>query len=119
MSNFETFKLSRPLKTHNGDVTELTLIEPEGGVYLQYGDPYTVQKQYDADGKMIDVIIQYSKDNNRAMMGFLVNMVQPRMDDVVLSRICASDYRRLREAATNILFLGVQSLDPPKPSDAQ
>ena len=33
----ETFKLSRPLKTHSGEITALTLREPTAGAFIDYG----------------------------------------------------------------------------------
>ena len=36
-----TVKLSKPLETHNGAITELTLTEPDAGLVLTHGLPWT------------------------------------------------------------------------------
>ncbi len=113
----ETFKLSRPLKTHNGEITELTLQEPTARAFVIYGDPFKLKPIKNEDGESEGVSFIY--DNNRAFMSFLVDMVVEKgVDDLLLSSITARDFHMLRSVATNIILLGVQDANFTNPSDA-
>jgi hypothetical protein len=71
----------------------------------------------DHDGEPAGVTFVY--DNNKAFMGFLVDMIAEKgVDDLTLNAISASDFHRLRSLATNIILLGVQDKNFTSPSDA-
>lgn len=112
----ETFKLSRPLKTHSGEVSEITMREPTGKSFIDHGEPFTLKPRVDANGEPDGVLIEYT--NNKAMMGFIADMIEPRVDDLVLQGIGASDYQRLRAIAANIILAGVQDKNPTEPPAA-
>jgi hypothetical protein len=112
----ETFKLSRPIKTHSGDLTELTLQEPSARSFVNYGEPFTLKPVKADDGEPAGV--QFVYDNNKAFMGFLTDMVVEKVDDLLLQSISASDFHRLRSVATNIILLGVQDKNFTEPSAA-
>lgn len=107
----ETFSLSRPLKTHGGDLTALTLQEPTAGAFVDYGEPFTLKPRKGEDGEQDGVTFVY--DNNKAFMRFLVDMIAEKgIDEIVLKGMSASDFQRLRGLATNIILLGVQDQRP-------
>lgn len=107
----ETFNLSRPLKTHSGEVTALTLQEPTAGAFVDYGEPFTLKPRKGEDGEPDGVSFVY--DNNKAFMRFLVDMIAEKgIDEIVLKGMSASDFQRLRGLATNIILLGVQDQRP-------
>jgi hypothetical protein len=62
----ETFKLSRPLKTHSGELAELTLQEPTARAFVAYGEPFTLKPVKGDDGESAGVTFVY--DNNKAFM---------------------------------------------------
>ncbi|MGY3514173.1 hypothetical protein [Bradyrhizobium lupini] len=111
----ETFTLSRPLKTHNGDVLALTLQEPTAGAFVDYGEPFTLKPRKGDNGEADGVTFVY--DNNKAFMRFLVDMIAEKgVDDLVLKSLSASDFQRLRGIATNIILLGVPDKNFTAPS---
>lgn len=113
----ETFKLSRPIKSHNGELNELTIQEPTARAFVTYGEPFTLKPLKGDDGEPAGVTFVY--DNNKAFMGFLVDMVVEKgVDDLLLNSLSASDFHRLRSLATNIILLGVQDKNFTSPSDA-
>lgn len=116
MTTTETFKLSRPIKTHGGELAELTLQEPTARAFVTYGEPFTLKTVKGDDGEPAGVSFVY--DNNRAFMGFLTDMVVEKVDDLLLQSITASDFHRLRSIATNIILLGVQDTNFTEPSAA-
>lgn len=109
--NTETFSLSRPLKTHNGEINTLTLQEPTAGAFIDYGEPFKLVPRKSADGEPEGVSFVY--DNNKALLRFLVDMIQEKgIDEIVLKGMTASDFQRLRGLATNVILLGVQDERP-------
>lgn len=111
----ETFRLSRPLKTHSGELATLTLQEPTAGAFVDYGEPFTLKPRKGEDGEPDGVSFVY--DNNKAFMRFLVDMIAEKgIDEIVLKGISASDFQRLRGAATNIILLGVPDKNFTAPS---
>ncbi|KYK44305.1 hypothetical protein A1D31_36780 [Bradyrhizobium liaoningense] len=107
----QTFTLSRPLKTHNGEVLTLTLQEPTAGAFIDYGEPFTLKPRKNDDGEPDGATFVY--DNNKAFVRFLVDMIAEKgVDDLILKSISASDFQRLRAIATNIILLGVQDERP-------
>jgi hypothetical protein len=100
----ETYTLSQPLKTHSGEVATLTLQEPTGRAFVEYGEPFNVENTYDESGKVTYVKFVY--DNNRALLRFLGDMVEPKMDDIILSSMQSSDFVRLRAIAAHLIYMG-------------
>lgn len=112
----ETFALSRPLKTHNGEITSITLKEPTAAAFVNNGEPFTLVPRLNAAGEQDGIVFKF--DNNKAFMGFLSEMTEPRLDDLVLSAMSASDFQRVRIVAANIIMLGVPDRNPTEPSAA-
>lgn len=107
----ETFNLSRPLKTHSGELATLTLQEPTAGAFVDYGEPFTLKPRKGVDGEPDGVSFVY--DNNKAFMSFLVDMIAEKgLDGLILKGMSTSDFLRLRGLATNIILLGVQDQRP-------
>jgi hypothetical protein len=71
----ESFALSRPLKTHSGEVQTLTLKEPTARSFMDHGEPFTLKPRYNTAGEQDGVTFEYT--NNKALMGFLCDMVEP------------------------------------------
>lgn len=110
----ETFTLSRPLKTHDGEVTTLTLQEPTARAFVEYGEPFKLQSLDDVNSEKNRLIFVF--DNNRAFMRFLTDMVTPKVDDLILSSISASDFQRLRAVAAPIILAGFPEKNFTEPS---
>lgn len=110
MSITETFSLSRPLKTHDGEVSILTLHEPTAGAFIDYGEPFKLKPIKTEDGEPDGVEFVY--DNNKAFVRFLVDMIGEKVDEIILKGLSSSDFQRLRGVATNIILLGVQDQRP-------
>jgi hypothetical protein len=105
----ETFTLSRPLKTHNGEVIELKLREPRAGAFVRYNDPFKVKPLRDAAGEPEGFEYEF---NNKQMLQFLAEMTG--IDDLLLQDMSASDFMRLRVAAANLILLSVPDRDPSR-----
>jgi hypothetical protein len=105
--NTQTFTLSRPLKTHNGEVTELKLREPRAGSLVKYNDPFKVKPVKGDDGETEGFEFEF---NNKPMMQFLADMTG--IDDIVLSGLSTSDFMRVRLVAANIVLMGISDKNP-------
>ena len=106
------FKLSKPIVTHNGEVTELTVNEPSARPFIKYGEPFKgrwVPRPTEKDPDAEEYDITY--DNNAVFMKFLADMIEPKIDDMLLQNISASDFRVLRTLATRVL-LGMATGNP-------
>jgi hypothetical protein len=113
----ETFALSRPTKTHNGELEKLTLREPTAGAFIEYGEPFTLKARKGQDGEPDS--FEFVFDNNKALLRFLADMiVEKGVDDILLKSISASDFRLLRIIAANIILVGVQDKNFTAPSAA-
>lgn len=113
----ETFTLARPLKTHNGELIALTLQEPTARAFVTYGEPFTLKPIKGDDGEPAGVSFVY--DNNKALMGFLVDMIAEKgVDDILLNSLSSSDFHRIRSLASMIILAGVQDKNFTSPSDA-
>lgn len=111
----ETFTLSRPLKTHSGELLALTLQEPTCRAFVEYGEPFKVVPIKGEDGSAEGVSFVY--DNNKALMRWLSDMVVEKgVDEIVLKGMTASDFYQLRGMATNIILLGVSDKNFTAPS---
>jgi hypothetical protein len=101
----ETVKLSRPLKTHDGDKTVLTLREPTAKLFFDYGEAFKVKVTIGDDGKQhIDFTF-----NDSIMKKYLSSMTG--VDDLVLSDLRAADYVELRGRAA-WMVVGVSGSNP-------
>jgi hypothetical protein len=95
--NDNVFKLSRPLHTHKGDVTEITLKEPTAGTFIRAkGDPFKL--------RFIDGKPDYDFDS-AASMAFLCEMTG--LDQIVLEALPGCDFIGLRYALVNVIAEGL------------
>lgn len=105
-----TFKLSKPLRTHNGEVIELTLQEPTAGAFIDYGEPFKVRPRKGKDDEPGSVDFDY---DSKTFVRFLVDMiVEKGIDDIILKSLSARDFYQLRGRATDIILLGAQDQNP-------
>lgn len=103
MTKSITIKLSEPLMTHKGEVSELELKEPKGRSFVAHGEPFT---QHIKDGSFS------TEYHNESMMRFLADMCG--VDSVLLGNMNATDYRNARDAAT-WLIIGIAGDYPSQP----
>ena len=76
-----SFKLTSPLKTHKGEIAELTLKSPKGRTFLNNAAPY--EFCYDAQGGYRTTY------NTKAMFAFLSDM--SGLDTIILEEIDGCD----------------------------
>jgi hypothetical protein len=98
-----TFKLSEPLKTHEGEVMELKLKTPKTRLLVKYDDPFKLVPLKDSDD------FEYVW-NQKAMMAFASDM--SGIDELILSNLPISDYWRLRQEIANIILGLVSNKNP-------
>jgi hypothetical protein len=103
--NTETVKLSRPLKTHGGEVSEITLKEPLARSFFNHGEPFKVKVLTDDKGESL---VDFDFFNN-VIAKFLVDMTG--LDDLVLSSLRAVDYMSVRTRAAHMI-IGVAGNSP-------
>ena len=109
----ETFTLSRPLKTHSGDISALTLKEPTAGAIIDYGDPFTLKPRYNAAGEQDGFTYEF---HNKILVQFLVDMIAESVDDLLLKGISTSDFLQLRARAAHLIMAGEPDRNFSKPS---
>ena len=102
-----TFKLSSPLKTHDGEITEIKLKEPRASSLVKYNDPFKVKPIKDESGETEGFEFEF---NNKPMMLFLSDMTG--IDDILLSNLSVSDFMRVRLVAANIVLMGISDKNP-------
>lgn len=103
----ETFKLSAPIKTHEGVVNELKLKSPKARLIVKHGDPFTIRAVKNAKGETESHEYVY---DNAAMMQFAADMTGA--DEIVLSDLSVADFMRLRSAITNTILGLVPDKNP-------
>jgi Phage tail assembly chaperone proteins, E, or 41 or 14 len=103
--NVETVTLSRPVKAHGGEISEIKLKEPTARSFFQHGEAFKVKVTTD-DAGASNVEFEY---NNAIMAKFLSDMAG--LDDIVLSTLRASDYMQLRTRAA-YMIIGVSGQNP-------
>jgi hypothetical protein len=103
--NTETVTLSRPVKAHGGEVSEITLKEPLARSFFNHGEPFKVKVTVDDKGES-DVDFTFF---NNVIVKFLVDMTG--LDDIVLSGLRAVDYVTLRTRAAHMI-IGVAGANP-------
>lgn len=102
MSNETIVNLSRPLKTHKGEVTSLTLKEPSARDFINAKvDPFKIK----FDGDRVEYIF-----DNAATLSFLSSMTGH--DTMVLDLLSAADFMKLRMQMVNVIAMGVGDRDP-------
>ena len=104
--NTETVTLSKPLKTHSGEVTTITLKEPTAKSFFDHGEPFKVRVTGDDGDERVEFDF-----NNAVLKRFLSDMTG--YDDLILSSLRASDYTALRQRAVNMI-VGVAGKNPPE-----
>lgn len=102
-----TFKLSSPLKTHAGVVTELKLKPPKARLIINHGDPFKIQSVRNEAGEVEGHEYAF---NNKAMAEFAADMTG--VDTIVLSDLSVSDFMRLRRAITDLVLEVVGDKNP-------
>ena len=98
---FETIKLSKPLQTHGGTVTELGLKEPTARCFFEYEEPFTIRFR---EGKYE---IEY---RNAAMFNFIAHMAN--VDPIILKDMDGRDFMKARVAVSDYL-IGLTGVDNP------
>ena len=109
-----TIKLRRPLKTHSGEVSEITLNEPSARAFIRYGEPFKtrwVADPTEADPENRRLEVDY---NNGVMVKFLADMIEPKVDDLILEKLTAVDYQIVRSCAFDVI-VGVAGERPTQP----
>jgi tail assembly chaperone E/41/14-like protein len=101
----DIFKLSSPIKTHNGEVSEVKLKEPTARSFFSHGEPFKVKVLSDDKGESL-VDFDF---NNAVFAKFLADMTG--LDDIVLSSLRAVDYVQLRTRASHMI-IGVAGTNP-------
>jgi Phage tail assembly chaperone proteins, E, or 41 or 14 len=96
--NTETVTLSRPIKAHGGDVSEIKLKEPTARSFFSHGEPFKVKVLTDDKGESL-VDFDF---NNAVFAKFLSDMTG--LDDIVLSGMRAVDYVGLRARAAHMII---------------
>lgn len=97
--------LSKPLKTHSGEVSSLTLKDPEANSFFNHGEPFKVRVISDeANGDRVDF-----EFNNAVFKKFLADMTG--VDEILLGRLRAVDFLTLRTRAAHAI-IGVAGLNP-------
>ncbi len=91
-----TVTLSKPLKTHNGETTSITLKEPTARLFFEYGEPFKIKP--DSDGNLETTY------NNAVFSKFLASMTG--IDDILLGSLTTADYVKLRYIATSLIMSG-------------
>ena len=83
-----TYKLEKPLVTHDGDVTQLKLKSPTGLYFLRHGVPF--QTVHETEGEMTRFQIRY---DSKICMAWLSDMTD--IDVPVLEMVSAYDLNEL------------------------
>ena len=79
------FHLSKPISTHDGEVSKLELKLPTARSFIKAGVPYSTVSERADDGTVRDEF----RFNTKAMFSFLTDMTG--YDDIVLASIPAVD----------------------------
>ena len=94
------FKLSKPIQTHGGEVSELTLREPTARSFMNHGEPFKVRIITNADDSQH---VEFDFDN-KIMSKFLADMIEEKVDDLLLGGLRTSDYLSLRMRGAEIII---------------
>jgi hypothetical protein len=107
MSKTVTVKLDREIQTHRGPKAEIELKEPLARDFRMFGEAVKVIPLSDDR-----VSFEYRDD---ARLKYLASM--SGLDGALLDNLSASEYLKLRGAATNLIF-GIAGERPLAPSAA-
>ena len=105
--NSQIVTLSEPLKTHDGDVTTITVNEPRAKSFFDHGEPFKT-RVIAVEGQPDQIEFEY---NTAILRKFLMDMTG--IDDLILGKVTARDFFALRNATTN-LIMGVAGQNPTK-----
>ena len=101
---FHTFALTTPLKTHDGEVTELKLRYPKARAFIRIGVPFTNVVERTEDGATRTSL----NFDAKKMMSFVADM--SGVDDIVLGNIEGEDVMPLFYTLTAMLSGGGDKL---------
>lgn len=93
----ETVPLTRPIKAHGGEISEIKLKEPTARLFFSHGEPYKLKVKLDNEG---DADVDFTFFNN-VIAKFLVEMTG--LDEIVLSSLSAYDYTNVRRRAVHMI----------------
>lgn len=88
------FTLSKPLKTHKGDVSTLTLKEPTARSFVNHGEPFKVKITGEGNAEF--------EFFAKPSLGFLCDSTG--LDEIVLSAMSGADFWRARQAMAGLMF---------------
>jgi hypothetical protein len=94
----ETVTLTRPIKTHKGEISEITLSEPTARSFFNHGEPFKVKVLSDEKGESLVDFVFF----NDVVAKFLVDLTG--LDEIVLSSLRAVDYMNLRTKAAHMII---------------
>src|SRR5258707_15281647 len=97
MTGTETVTLSRPIKSHNGEISEITLKEPTARSFFSHGEPFKVKVLTDDSGTILEFDFF-----NSVIAKFLTDMTGH--DDIILSSLRAADFIHLRSRAAYMII---------------
>jgi hypothetical protein len=96
MTEDTTYKLIKPLQTHQGEVNSLTLKYPTARSFMNHGTPFTVIREGDEDNPRIEF-----KFNTKPMFKFIADMTG--LDELTLADIHGTDVMPLFWQVANML----------------
>lgn len=103
MADMNTVTLSRSLRTHKGDVNEITLKEPTAATFLRAkADPYRLRFYDDKVEYIFEPV---------PCMSFLCDMTG--FDQIILEALPARDFNELRYAMVRIIRDGLGDVASP------
>lgn len=85
--SINSITLVKPITTHKGVVSELTLNDPTAGLFIRYGSPFTI-KGNEADAEIVF--------NDKIFAKFASEMTG--VDEIILGTMHAKDWINLRNA---------------------
>lgn len=113
-----TILLSRPLKTHKGELTALELREICGGDLLDFGEPVSVERTTRADRNNPDVIsVSMSAKRDMALFGRYAERLTG-LNRIDLAALPLQDFRKLVEAIEAQFEEGGDSPLPQPPASS-
>ena len=101
-----TVTLSKPLTTHDGEVTTLKLKEPTARLFFQHGEGFKMKVTRDEQTEAVSVDFDF---NNTVFAKYLSDMTG--LDDIVLGKLRAADFMTLRSRAAQMI-IGVAGTNP-------
>ena len=111
MTTAETFTLPRPIKTHSGEITTLTLQEPTARAFVEYGEPFTLKTRLNVAGEPDGVTFVF--DNNKALMRFLTRRSKPGGEVNEAGYRKLSDVKKLHTNVQQVTFIDEEPEDAP------